>query len=83
MRKKNGIALMVLGCALFFFLIGLIIGGSYWQWSNNWDGFQYKYDSLLDMIYSREKGSFLLSLAAAFILALPGFLLFRKNPASE
>ena len=60
-RKKVGIILIVIGLILFVGLLSSLIIAAYHAWALNLDGFQYRYASFADLLYSREKGSFLIS----------------------
>ena len=60
-RKIAGIILIITGLVLFFGLIATVIIADYRHWALNLEGFQGKYSSFVDMLYSREKGAFLIS----------------------
>lgn len=67
---------MIVGLAIFLFLVTAIIFQDLYVWQNNIDGFAKKYDSLADLIFSREKGAFLIAAIVSLIPACTGFFLF-------
>ena len=77
-RKKVGIALITIGLILFFGMVVVIIL-DYRKWILNLDGFQYKYSTFADMLYSREKGAFLISLILGLLPISIGTILLRVN----
>lgn len=78
-RRKIGCFLMIAGLVIFLFLVAAIFSRNLYVWQNNIDGFAKKYASLADLIYSREKGAFLISAVAGFIPSCIGFFLYRKK----
>lgn len=73
---------MIVGLAITLFLIGSILVQSMHIWANDLYAFARKYDSFFDMVVTREKGSFIVSLAAGSLLFFPGLFL-RYAPKSK
>ena len=78
-RKKAGFILIITGLLLFLGLFGAVVINDYYHWYNNLDGFQYKYETFAYMLYTREKGAFLFSIAAGLLPVSLGFILYRKK----
>ena len=76
-RKKVGIALITIGLILFFGMVVVIIL-DYRKWILNLDGFQYKYSTFADMLYSREKGAFLISAISGLFPISMGTILIQS-----
>ena len=77
-RKKVGIALITIGLILFFGMVVVIIL-DYRKWILNLDGFQYKYSTFADMLYSREKGAFLISAISGLFPISMGTILIQSS----
>ena len=80
-HKKIGLILMIVGLAITLFLISSILIQDIYVWVNDLNAFAGKYDSFFDMVVTREKGSFIISLAAGLLLFIPGLFL-RFAPKS-
>lgn len=81
-RKKIGLILMIIGLSLTLFLISSILIQDMFVWVNDLNAFARKYDSFFHMVVTREKGSFIVSLAAGSLLFFPGLFL-RFAPKSK
>lgn len=79
-QRKIGRVLIIAGLAIFLLLVAVIILQDIHMWQNNVNGFAQKYASVLDLIYSREKGALLISAAAGLLPAFIGFILCRRKP---
>ena len=79
-HRKIGRVLIIAGSAVFLLLVAAIILRDIHMWQNDIDGFTQKYASVLDLIYSREKGALLISAAAGLFPALVGNLFCRGKP---
>ena len=77
-RKKVGIALITIGLILFFGMVVVIIL-DYRKWILNLDSFQYKYSTFADMLYSREKGAFLISAISGLFPISMGTILIQSS----
>ena len=77
-RKKVGIALITIGLILFFGMVVVIIL-DYRKWILNLDGFQNKYSTFADMLYSREKGAFLISAISGLFPFSMGTILIQSS----
>ncbi len=75
-RKKVGLILLIIGILLFLGLIAAVIISDLHRWLYNLDGFRYKYRTFADMLFSREKGAFLISLIAGLFPASIGSILY-------
>ena len=73
--KKVGLILLIVALLLFLRLITAVIINDLHRWLYNLDGFRYKYHTFADMLYSREKGAFLISLIAGLFPASIGSFL--------
>ena len=78
-RKKAGILFIVIGFIVFLGMISTVIILDYRRWALNLDGFQYKYASFANLLYSREKGAFLISLILGLLPISMGTILLRVN----
>ena len=78
-RKTAGIILIVIGLVLFFGLIATVILLDCRTWVLNLDGFQYKYSNFADMLYTREKGAFLISFMLGLFPISMGTILIRNG----
>ena len=78
-RKRIGIILIAIGLVVFFGMIATIIILDYRRWVLNLDGFQYKYSNFADMLYSREKGAFLISVILGLFPISMGTILIRNG----
>ena len=77
--KKVGIILIVIGLILFIGLLSAVIITDYHQWALNLDGFQHKYASFADLLYSREKGAFLISAILGLLPISLGTILIQGS----
>ena len=80
-QKKIGLILMIVGLSITLFLIGSILIQDRYIWVHDLNTFAGKYDSFFDMVVTREKGSFIIILAAGSLLFFPGLFL-RFAPKS-
>jgi len=78
-RKKLGIILMITGLVLLLGLIAIVVITDYRTWILNLDGFQHKYSSFSGMLYSREKGAFLISVMLGLPPIFIGAILICKS----
>ena len=78
-RKKAGILFIVIGLIVFLGMISTVVILEYRRWALNLDGFQYKYASFAHLLYSREKGAFLISLILGLLPISMGTILLREN----
>ena len=78
-RKTAGIILIVIGLVLFFGLIATVILLDCRTWVLNLDGFQYKYSNFADMLYTREKGAFLISAISGLFPISMGTILIQSS----
>lgn len=79
-HRKIGRVLIIAGSAVFLLLVAAIILRDIHMWQNDIDGFTQKYASVLDLIYSREKGALLISAAAGLFPAFVGIIFCRGKP---
>ena len=79
-HRKIGRVLIIAGSAVFLLLVAAIILRDIHMWQNDIDGFTQKYASVLDLIYSREKGALLISAAAGLFPARVGIIFCRGKP---
>ena len=78
-RKTAGIILIVIGFIVFLGIISTVVILDYRRWALNLDGFQYKYSSFANLLYSREKGAFLISLILGLLPISMGTILIRED----
>ena len=79
-HRKIGRVLIIAGSAVFLLLVAAIILRDIHMWQNDIAGFTQKYASVLDLIYSREKGALLISAAAGLSPAFVGIIFCRGKP---
>lgn len=60
---------------MFVLLVASVLLQNLYVWQNNINGFARKYDSYIDILFSREKGTFLISIVAGLIPAGIGIIL--------
>ena len=78
-RKTAGIILIIIGFIVFLGIISTVVILDYRRWALNLDGFQYKYASFTNLLYSREKGAFLISLILGLLPISMGTILIRED----
>ena len=78
-RKTAGIILIVIGLVLFFALIATVTIADYRKWALNLDGFHNRYPSFVGLLYSREKGAFLISTILGLLPVSLGTILIRDG----
>ena len=78
-RKTAGIILIIIGFIVFLGMISTVVILDYRRWALNLDGFQYKYASFANLLYSREKGAFLISVILALLPISMGTILLGND----
>ena len=74
-RPKIIKALIIIGILLFVSLMAYVLLRDLHDWQNNINGFARKYDSYMGMVFSCEKGAFLIGIILGLIpVAIAGIL---------